>query len=328
MQPYQIFLTVFVLLCIVAVGYAFVYTEHDLLKTPFLDKHLLTRGTMDRPPLWIFYPSSEVTARNWYDFGARSSRALNMPLLNLCYQSIAENNHNEYYVRVISGLSGLAELLGEDALPSGLRRHGDLSSIQSAEMNWIRAAVLAKFGGLWVDPSTICLKGFGKLPKEKVVFFGTDLNETYGGEKGTVIPGHHAMWVPRAGHPMMEEWASVCYERIDHKRGGEQIRRDFAWDFVRFSSEYAKEGIMIDPHSELTRRANGKRLQLEDWFATGAPTFDIPPHVVFVTLPWNELQDRQLFGWALRMSERQLMDSDLTIKYLFQMSKQLRSTDA
>ena len=37
----------------------------------------------ERPPLWVFYNNSQVNSRQWSDFGARSSRVLNIPILNL-----------------------------------------------------------------------------------------------------------------------------------------------------------------------------------------------------------------------------------------------------
>jgi hypothetical protein len=184
-------------------------------------------------------------------------------------------------------------------------------------MNWIRTTVLSRFGGLWVSPYVVCLKGFGVLPKDKVVFFGTDMNETYSGSAGTIVPGMRAVWSPVKHHPMFDQWEAVCYERIQNKRGGQQIRNDESWDFVRFSTEYG--GIMIDPHAELGRKEDGKRLQLEDLLASGIDgviPFTVYPHSVYVPFSWTELRDREMFGWFLRMSERQIMESDLAVRYL------------
>ena len=322
MSPIERLVLILVILLLVAFVYAYFYRTDLLRKNIFLDKLLLERGT-NQTPIWLFYPSSEVNSRYWSDFGARSTRALNIPFLNLCYQSIVENN-KDYYVRVISGVSGLSELLGEDALPSGFRRDGDIASINEAEMNWIRTAILAKYGGLWLNPATICLKSFGELPKDKIVFFGTNLEETYAGKNGgTSTPGTNALYVPYPNHPMMKEWERVCFERIDHKRGGEQIRGDFNWDFVRFTTEYVHTGIVVDPAAEGMRKKDGKRIQLEDLLATGTDgnlPFDTCSYTVYIPFPWTELRDREMFGWFLRMSEKQIMESDIAVKYLLQKS--------
>lgn len=302
---------VFVLLVAI---YAMTYSKQAKWMNPFIDKHLLERG-LSKPIIWLYYNDSDVNQRNWLDFGARNSRALNVPFLNLCYERIVALNHNQYQIRTIAGLTGVAEILGGASLPDDLQN--PIAPVNEAEMNWIRTAVLAKYGGLWVSPYVVALKPFGVLPKDKVVFFGTDQNETYSGSAGTAVPGFNALWVPTSGHPMFVEWAAVCKDRIQMKRGGQQIRHDENWDFVRFSSKYG--GIMIDPHSELLRKADGKRLQLEDLLASGIDgqiPFTVYPHSVYVPYSYRELQDRRMFGWFLRMSEQQIMESDLSVSAL------------
>jgi hypothetical protein len=317
MDSYQAILKTLGVLCFIGVAYASSYSKNAMLLNPFLDKHLLERG-LNKPVLWLYYNDSDVNQRQWLDFGARNSYALSIPFLNLCYQRIVEKNHNEYQVRVIAGLTGLAELIGADSLPDDLRN--PIASVNHAEMNWIRTTVLSRFGGLWVSPYVVCLKSFGVLPKDKVVFFGTDMNETYSGSSGTIVPGMRAIWSPVKHHPMFNEWEAVCYDRIQNKRGGQQIRHDESWDFVRFSAEYG--GIMVDPHAELGRKADGKRLQLEDLLASGIDgviPFAIYPHSIYVPFSWTELRDREMFGWFLRMSEKQIMESDLAVSALLHM---------
>ena len=56
----------------------------------------ITRETikigMTKPVLWVYYNDSDVNARQWSDFGARSSRALNLPAINLFYETIVTQN--------------------------------------------------------------------------------------------------------------------------------------------------------------------------------------------------------------------------------------------
>ena len=167
--------------------------------SPWIDKALFDRG-MELPPLWIYYDDSQVNSRHWLDFGARSSRVLNQPYLNLCYESIIRANGKFYRTEVIKGINGLMERLGD--LPPSLKGEiGHLKTIGPAERNWIRAAILAKYGGLWIEPTTIALRGFGDLPKDKVVFFGTDQEVSVAGPKGTGVPSMAAIWVPGPNNP-------------------------------------------------------------------------------------------------------------------------------
>lgn len=323
MSPIQQLLLILGILFVFSTFYAFYYSKNLISLNPFMDKHLLTRG-MDKPVIWLYYDQSDVNARQWLDFGARSSRALHVPFLNLCYESIVKQNNDLYRIEVIGGLSGVAELLGGwNQLPPGLR--DPLSPVNEAELNYIRAAILSRYGGLWLEPTSICMKGFGPLPQDKVVFFGTDLDESYAGDSGTVVPGFRAVWSPSPSHPLFQAWETVCYERVASKKGGEQIRGDAKWDFVRFSSEFASKGIVVDPHAEGMRKKNGKRIQLEDLLASGTDgvlPFEVYPHTIYIPFPWKELRDRQTFEWFLRTSEHQIMESDLVVKYLLAQSLQ------
>jgi hypothetical protein len=165
------------------------------------------------------------------------------------------------------------------------------------------------------------MRGFGVLPKDKTVFFGTDLDETFAGPAGTTVPGFRAVWSPRPQHPLFVEWAAVTYARVAQKRGGDQIRGDAKWDFIRFTTEYAQTGIEVDPNAECMRKRNGKRIQLEDLLASGTDgrlPFEVGSSQVYIPFPWTELRDREMFGWFLRMSESQIMESDLAVKYLLE----------
>ena len=315
MRPLYILGITVAILLTVALLYGVFFSSAAKRLNPFADKKLLEKG-MDKPCIWLYYDNSEVNSRWWSDFGARSSRALNMPFLNLCYESIVAQNKENYRVEVISGLAGVAELLGGwDALPSGLR--DPIAPVNEAEMNWIRAAVLAKKGGLWLSPYSIAVSPFGVLPKDEVVFFGTDLDETYAGPGGNAVPGFRAVWSPRAEHPLFVEWSDICRDRLEKRAGGQQIRGDAKWDWIALSAKYP--GIVINVAAEGARKRGGKRIQLEDLLATGhggVLPFDVAPCVVYVPMLWPELRDREMFGWFLRMDERQIMQSDTSVKYL------------
>ena len=135
-------------------------------KNMFYDDKLLERG-LNTPTIWIYVDDTDVNSRWWSDFGARSSRVLNLPFLNLCYQTIVEQNKGLYRVEVISGLSDLALRLGGwDKLPTRLQ-NPNVASIREGELNWIRAAVLANFGGLGFIPLVFVSKDLDIYPKIK-----------------------------------------------------------------------------------------------------------------------------------------------------------------
>jgi hypothetical protein len=255
------------------------------------------------PKIWLFYNDSEVNAREWADFGARGSRVLNIPILNLFYQSIVVANP-DYKVEVINGVTGVKELLGEESLPVNLRRFG--ASVNVAEEDWIRTAILAKFGGLWLSPSVVALKGFGSLP-DKIVAFGVDDVPMY----SSSCPGFRALWVPRPSHPVMVEWEQVIKNRLNTQLGGLQVRGDAKSDWMSL----CKKDIIMSK-GELGRNPKTqKKLELEDIFAThiGMPRFEVPCDAVYMVVPFKDLMDRRQFGWVLKSSEEEILGSELVI---------------
>ena len=269
----------------------------------------------DRPPIWVFYNDSEVNSRQWSDFMARSSRVLNIPLLNLCYETITKHNGDKYRIEVIGGLQRVAELLGGwDKMPQYMRN--PRARVSAPEEDWIRAAILAKFGGLWLSPSVVCLKPFGELPQERIVFFGQDDDPMY----GSAVPGFRAVWAPFPNLPLFAEWEKRCRTRLDWQLGGRQARGDAKSDWVDLTLGGDKADVRVRDELGRDPRTN-KRLDLEHLFASGTQgrlPFDIPAEAVYVPIPYNDLLDRRMFGWILRSSEEQIMESDIAIRYVLE----------
>ena len=262
------------------------------------------------PVIWLFYDNSDVNSRDWADFGARSGRVINIPILNTFYESIVKANGDKYRVEVIGGVTGVAALLGENALPSSLKRAG-AGAVGVAEEDWIRTAILAKYGGLWLSPSVVALKGFGDLPTDKIVAFGEDDVPMY----NSACPGFRALWVPTAGHPRMVEWEQVIKSRLENQLGGLQIRGDAKSDWMNMFA--GQSDVVLSKKEELGRnKKTQKKLQLEDIFATwmnGALPFELHCDAVYLVVPYKDLLDRRQFGWILKSSEEEILESDLVI---------------
>jgi hypothetical protein len=307
------------LIALVALAVGSSVSQGMISQNPFEATDLLKRG-LGMPCIWVFLDTSIPNTRNYSDFGARSSRALNLPFLNLCYESIAKQNSSQYRIQAISGLSGLAEILGDwKELPEKLQN--PLVTLEPADYAWIRAAILAKYGGLWVAPATICLKPFGTLP-EKPVFFGTDSDETFVGTAGTSVPNFQVAWSPKAEEPFWVAWEAISKKRLSSSGGGDTARGADKWEFLSLAARFPD--IEVRPLAEVGRKgASGRRIQIEDLLASGQEgvlPFEISSMATYVALPWPELRDRRAFGWFLKMSESQIAESDLVISDLYNMA--------
>ena len=268
----------------------------------------LTIG-LSNPTLWLFYNASDVNSRHWLDFGARSSYAINIPLLNILYERIVLLNGQQYNVRVLSGMDSVAEVLGGwDRLPTRLQKKK--ARVYVAEEDWIRTAILAKFGGLWLSPSVVALRPFGPLPPDRVVTFGQDADS-----------GFNCLWVPKASNPIFVQWEARIRRRLEEQTGGFQIRGDSASDWKELSDSSAAEGqtIEVRPLEELARSKKGKKLELEDIFASGTEgrlPFEVSATAKYMVIPYNDLLERSAWGWVLRMSEEQIFSSDLVLTHI------------
>jgi hypothetical protein len=262
------------------------------------------------PTLWLFYNTSEVNSRHWLDFGARSSHAINIPLLNILYNRIVTLNGQTYTVRVLTGTSSVAEALGGwEHLPKRLQR--EKARVYVAEEDWIRTAILAKFGGLWLSPYVVSLRPIGPLPKDAVVTFGQDADS-----------GYTCLWVPTPNNPMFLEWEKRIRRRLEEQTGGFQIRGDSASDWKELVGESCAVGQVLEarPLDELARnRRTNKKLELEDIFASGTEgrlPFQINSEAKYLVIPYHDLLERSAWGWVLRMSENQILSSDLALSHI------------
>lgn len=293
------------------------YTNLDSIN-PFKDVNLMEKGK-DKPTLWIYLNNSDVNSRSWADFMDRSSNAINLPFLNLCYKSIVEKNSNIYQVQVIGGLQDLAVRMGGwDSLPVALQNTDAV--VRAPELNWIRAAVLAKWGGLWVSPSVISIKPFGPLPKKRSVFFGRDTTPTYG--SASILPDLNVVWSPKPEEPLWIKWEKTARERLDRRSGGAEFRSDEKSDLADALHNFSGQYTHLQT-AELSRKGAAlKRIELEDLLAAGTEgdiPFTMSNDTIYLPIPYDEILQRSAFEWFLRMSENQILESDLVISYFFRL---------
>ena len=98
--------------------------------------------------LWFVIDDYGVNSRRWTDFGARSSRDLNIGLLSITKTRCAITQGGDF---------NIVELFGRAAVAHTVRENGGLVPDRHLEIPpylwraWARAALLANGGGLYLD---------------------------------------------------------------------------------------------------------------------------------------------------------------------------------
>jgi hypothetical protein len=117
----------------------------------------------------------------------------------------------------------------------------------------------------------------------------------------------------------MLEWEARIRDRLDNQIGGRQIRGDAKSDWAELCPRFRAKAFVKQEFGRDPRTS--KTLDLELIFASGTQgrlPFKIPPSAVYMPIPYNDLLNRRHFGWILRSSEEQIMESDLAIRYIIE----------
>jgi hypothetical protein len=305
-------LILFVALIAVYVRYADYATYMDM-----------TRAYDRRPIIWVYVDDSDVNMRFWSDYGSpagraefpqggRSSEALNIPFLNLCYGTIQVGAGSNYRVELISGVAdAIQKLGGAGHVPDRLLGAKVLTPL---DMTYIRTAILERYGGLWAPLSSIFLRPVPVLPADSVVFFGTYKGDTYSGVGGS--PGNAYIWSPRAGHPMMVRWADMLQRRMEEENGGSWVRGSDAQDMAAFLQDGS---AVASATAVLDRKPNGKTIGIEDWMSHGTGgdlPFVLNTDAFVAHVDYEELVRRRAYGWFLKLGEEEILGSDLVISHV------------
>jgi hypothetical protein len=264
-----------------------------------------------KPTLWWFV-DAEPNARQWWDFGARTSDEPNRGYLALALEAVRRTQGEDFTVvpligrdatlRVIQGASPMAK-----QLPPALWRPFVISHLLNQE------------GGLVMDGnSTLCV-GPSLYPRVKDVeaaAFGVHPAEPVANPDLAVAPGPapYVAWASKSHHPAWshaahtwgaltsagpQAWSSAVARRTDMK----------VWEAQKTQGLQTIRGV------DGTRLSSGLPRQLEDLVGRVSnppdPKTALSADTVFVSYDGDDLARRFEFNWFLRMSADQIKASDL-----------------
>lgn len=258
-------------------------------------------GGFNKSTLWFVIDDYGVNSRRWVDFGARSSRDINIGLLNITKTRCAITQGADFNVR---------ELFGRAAVAQAVRENGGYVPDRHLEVPpylwraWSRAALLGNAGGLYLDGFSLCLGGsFAKVTSgAENLLFGLDSNP--------LSAGNHCGWASKS---RSLPWLSYLEAVTNFIEKG-----PLSWDSAKARNQVASWNaailapsvkLLVEP--EWSRLANGTQIEIEDLFGNSLTDLYTPgPNVLYVPVDSERLMRTVSYNWVLRMSSEQLMDPE------------------
>lgn len=266
-----------------------------------------------RPTIWWYVDDSQVNARQWLDWGNRTTREPNEPYLQICLRRARELWGDMFTIEPVTGRVAALAKLGSAAggVPEGADR-----CPPALWMAWCRAAFLNRFGGLWLDGSVLPVGSghdlYGKLHGVPALTFGTDPDE--GLQAADVMKAAGAPfagWAAIPGHPMwagLERDLAALISEGDQSWSAPEARRSFRylWD------KHCSGVVSVDRVAEVSRDMYGRRLELDTLLGDKEWPTGSREGGMWVPFPEGRdgLERASPYLWFLRMSEDQIRESD------------------
>jgi hypothetical protein len=264
-----------------------------------------------KPIIWVLI-KYEYNSRNWESFGSRSSFELNQPYLYLTAKSIIKNCDKSFKICFIDDNS-FAKLLPNWSI--------DISKLSNPIKMYIRdlgmTQLLHHYGGMRVPISFLCMRDL-----KEMYDIGTSDDKVFMCEK----VDRNVTSTGRNFFPTIDFMGA----QKNNKVIGELI------DFMQrtISSDFTSENLFLGEFDRWCEyRIKNNRIRLIDGKLIGTKTMedttilvdhllsndyiDIYPNAYGIYIPANELMNRTNYNWFLRMSQKQVLESNIIIsKYI------------
>jgi len=264
-----------------------------------------------KPPLWFVIDDFGTNNRRWVDFGARSSRDLNMGFLAVTKNRCLHTQGMDFDVRFCLGRMAVAKIIYEHR---GVVPELHMSAPPKLWKAWARSALLYYAGGLYFDGLGLCLgpSFMSDVSGLSDAVFGTEHDEPRTSSlDGSCSP--FAGWASSSGHYV---WGLYNKDILDLVEAG-----PLAWTSAvarnQISSWYNKFLRNTMPtirHSEWSRCSDGSPIELEDLFDRSFSklnnTWTPPENAVYLPLDYESIDRSISYKWFLKLSAQDIMSPE------------------
>jgi|TARA_B110000208_G_scaffold139475_1_gene168281 hypothetical protein len=264
-----------------------------------------------KPIMWIPI-QYEYNARNWQSFGSRSSLELNQPYLYLTVDSILKQCDNSFRICIIDDSSFDMLLPGWSI---------DMSSISKPITKYIRHLGLAKlvhlYGGMIVPPSFLCMRDLYSLfegnTQNNKMFVCENIDRNSTSVDNLYYPDINFMGSNKDTE-IMKRFIEFMEQSISQDYTAEM---EFLGQFNRWCDHGIKEnqinmvnGKMIGIKTEDDTPVLVDNLLSNDYI-------EFTSNLYGIYIPANEILSRRHYQWFARLSQKQVLESNVIIgKYI------------
>ena len=270
-------------------------------------------GISDRPYLWIHLHNDDSTIpeynhRHWLSFYSRGSTEFNQPYQYLTIQSIINKCGHDFNIYLINDDS-FKKILPEWKI--------DFNSIANPLKTHLRQLALCNvlnlYGGILVPSSFICFKSLKPLYykgiKDEKMFAGEFNNKTSTLTSNGVIASSKLM-----GSTINNDQMKQFIKHLEILNS-----KDFTADveFLGINHLWLQDKannneINLVSAAELgIQKENGQIVNIDE--LVGSTYIDLNDNAYGLYVPWDELIHRLNTQWFVRLSPRQVLDSDTMI---------------
>ena len=279
--------------------------NYDAIQNYLLDD--VTLGKSKKPILWIHVPY-EYNSRKWLSFGSRSSFDLNQPYLYLTVRSIIKQCENSFTICIFDDNS-FSKLVPGWTIDMGRLSEPILSNIRTLGM----MKLLYTYGGMMCPISFLCMKNLigiytkGTRGDKMFVCETVDRNST--SVNRDFYPNIAFCGAPKD----CETVAELCNYIQTITSHDYTAESKFLGQYDRWCMKRVEQGRinLIEGIEIGTKTIDDKQIIIDDLMSNHY--LDLYKGTSGILIPSNELLNRLKYEWFVRMSAKQVLESETII---------------
>lgn len=253
--------------------------------------------TSKRRKLWIHVPY-EKNARNWINFGSRTSYEINCSYMILCIKSIIDKCGDSYDIVIIDD-TNFNDLLDIDI--DVLKLSGALKE-KYRELCLLQ--ILHQYGGVIVPPTLFLKKTIKKIDNPDIWY----VVEIYNTDKVSLLNTTLSPVFTGSSPKNTNLKKYIDYYSND-------IKNDFGEQSLHFNVNYIRKNNIpyVDGKIFGIRNKNNKLITLEELMENN--TIQLCPQNIGLYIPHNELIKRTKFNWYCALNFEEVLKCNIFISY-------------